>query len=331
MSASAGNPRAVRISVVIPCHNGAEFLTEALDSVAAQTRAPDEVVVVDDASTDGSAALARAWGATVVRLEAHRGEGAARNAGLRAAAHPFVAWLDADDRWRPRHLEVVGGLLASSPDAVAAFGGAVRFGGRAGAVPGYVPPGPPVRLLETAFSTWLQTTITCVLRRDPVLALGGFAEDEQASVDFDLWLRLAAEHSFVATDEVTAEWRAHAGQQSAHLGAQLAATYRFRRRFLDSRRATDPELVRRLEARLVQVWRRDVSRAALAGEREVARQVLAAAPLVPKLRLRDRIVWPVLTRTPPQLAAAVLRARPGALAGAQPVRRGARTDARTDE
>ena len=120
------------ISVVIPCRNGAEFLGEALDSVRAQTLAPLEVIVVDDRSSDASAEVARAHGATVLRTAEPGGTAVARNLGWRHARGELIAFLDADDRWRPRHLEVVSGLLASAPEAVLAWGSIEFFGLRAG-------------------------------------------------------------------------------------------------------------------------------------------------------------------------------------------------------
>ena len=76
----------MQLSVVIPCYNGARFLPETLASIAAQTLAPAEVVVVDDGSTDDSVAVATRWGARVVRTGGQEGPSAARNAGGRAAA-----------------------------------------------------------------------------------------------------------------------------------------------------------------------------------------------------------------------------------------------------
>jgi len=91
------------ISVVIPAYNAAAFLTAALESVRAQTRPPAEVIVVDNGSTDASAAIAQRAGARVLRL-GHPGLSAARNAGIRAASQPWIAFLDADDLWDPDKL-----------------------------------------------------------------------------------------------------------------------------------------------------------------------------------------------------------------------------------
>jgi glycosyltransferase involved in cell wall biosynthesis len=92
------------ISVVIPAFNEARFIGEALESVSRQTRPVAEVIVVDDGSSDATASIAEAGGATVHR-QANRGLSAARNAGVRAATQPWVAFLDADDLWEPTKIE----------------------------------------------------------------------------------------------------------------------------------------------------------------------------------------------------------------------------------
>jgi len=91
------------ISVVIPTYNAAAFLVEALESVRAQTRPAAEIIVVDNGSTDESATIAKDMGARVLLLD-RPNLSAARNAGIRAAAQPWVAFLDADDLWHPDKL-----------------------------------------------------------------------------------------------------------------------------------------------------------------------------------------------------------------------------------
>lgn len=247
-----------RISVVIPCYNGQDYLREALSSVQAQTRSAYEIIVVDDGSTDDSVKIARAHGARVV-AQNNLGEGAARNAGIRACSGELVASLDADDRWHPHHLATVAGLLDANPDAVGAFGAVQRFGSDTGLVRGCVPPGPPAVMMEEAFREWLHTTISSVVRRDALVDLGGFDEQERSAVDFDLWLRLAKAHKFVATYEVTAEWRMHPAQQSAHQWKQLAAVYRFRRRFIDALHAEDDPRGLHFERLFNRVWVKEVA------------------------------------------------------------------------
>ncbi|MEW9549050.1 glycosyltransferase family 2 protein [Nonomuraea sp. NPDC050783] len=98
-----------RVSLIVPCYNAARTLRLCLESVLAQTRVPDEIVVVDDASTDGSPAIADELGCRVVRLPSNRGVSAARNAGVASTAGEVVFFLDSDVALRP---DAVAGALA---------------------------------------------------------------------------------------------------------------------------------------------------------------------------------------------------------------------------
>ena len=103
------------IDVIVPTYNGANYLRESLGSVAAQTRVPSTVIVVDDGSTDDTVAVARSLGATVVS-QPNRGIAEARNAGIRASRAPYLALLDADDRWHPERLEAQWRVVEARPD-----------------------------------------------------------------------------------------------------------------------------------------------------------------------------------------------------------------------
>ncbi|HEY3188694.1 MAG TPA: glycosyltransferase family A protein, partial [Solirubrobacteraceae bacterium] len=87
------------MSIIVPCHNGARFLADALDSALAQTHPAIEVIVVDDGSTDDTPAiLARYAGRVRALRQQNRGPSAARNVALAVAPGDYVAFLDADDR-----------------------------------------------------------------------------------------------------------------------------------------------------------------------------------------------------------------------------------------
>jgi glycosyltransferase involved in cell wall biosynthesis len=111
------NPLAV--SAVIPTYNRAHLLPRSIGSALAALGPGDEVVVVDDGSTDGTVALVESYGAPVrlVRGE-HAGAGAARNLGFAAAKGPLVAFLDSDDEWFPDKIELQRGFLEARPEAV---------------------------------------------------------------------------------------------------------------------------------------------------------------------------------------------------------------------
>lgn len=117
----------MKVSVVIPLYNKARHIRRAVDSVLRQSFGDLELIVVDDGSTDGSAAALRGLTDRRLRLivQANAGECAARNRGIADAAAGRVAFLDADDEWRPDFLETVMGLHRRYPHA-GAFATAYR-------------------------------------------------------------------------------------------------------------------------------------------------------------------------------------------------------------
>ncbi|MDQ5845382.1 MAG: glycosyltransferase, partial [Acidobacteriota bacterium] len=111
----------MRVSVIIPLYNKAPYVRRALDSIAAQTFADFEVIVVDDGSTDDGAAIVESYVDARFRLirQANAGPGAARNAGLAQAQGKFIAFLDADDAWLRNYLQESVRLLESFGSEVA--------------------------------------------------------------------------------------------------------------------------------------------------------------------------------------------------------------------
>jgi glycosyltransferase involved in cell wall biosynthesis len=94
------------VSCIVPVYNGERYLNEALESIFAQSYRPSEVIVVDDGSTDSTAAVVACYGSQVRYLwEPNSGPATARNLGLSVALGEFVAFLDADDLWHPEKLE----------------------------------------------------------------------------------------------------------------------------------------------------------------------------------------------------------------------------------
>jgi len=103
----------ISVSVIIPCYNCVDTIERAVASVAAQTYLPDEVILVDDGSTDFTAEklfelknfYGKKW-INVIRLEHNYGQSFARNVGWDAASEKYLSFLDADDAWHPRKLEI---------------------------------------------------------------------------------------------------------------------------------------------------------------------------------------------------------------------------------
>ena len=261
------------ISVVIPCFNGARTLAETLETVGRQSRAPSEVLVVDDGSSDGSPAVARAAGAIVLATGGNRGPSAARNLGIEHATGDLIAFVDADDLWSIDHLAEVVGLLDRHPEAVLGFSRIEKFldqePGEPVRGPLWTSPavgeGVPMDLLPELLGTNPVPQSTVVARRRDLVAAGGYHEAMRYSEDYDLWCRLALSSPFVASSRVTCRYRVHATQATARGPSSIArAAWTARARLLtqvtpehDARAAPSVrERLRRIyEAELRDAWR----------------------------------------------------------------------------
>ena len=172
------------VAVVIPAKDRGSVLGRALASVAAQSVQPDEVIVVDDGSTDDTAEVARRYGARLLTHERALGSGAARNTGVRAATSRWIAFLDSDDEWFPRHLEYV---VAHADGHVLVCSSGVDSNGRgAGNVSRKPLPLTPRRCLVPANPV---VTSGVLADRQALLDSGLFGTFPRAQ-DVDMWVRL---------------------------------------------------------------------------------------------------------------------------------------------
>ena len=122
------------VSVIIPAYNSANTIIRALQSVAAQTLAPLEIIVVDDASTDTTHDLVTTFASSssipvrVVTQTINSGPSAARNAGWDRAIGDYIAFLDADDQWHPRKIELQYPIMQTQPEVtMSCHGPALRL------------------------------------------------------------------------------------------------------------------------------------------------------------------------------------------------------------
>jgi hypothetical protein len=159
-------------------------------SVFTQRRPPEEVIVVDDGSTDATAQALAVFGDRLRCLhQEHRGPSAARNLGVRMASGDVIAFIDSDDRWLPGHLSTLVDALARSPEAVlASTCPGLRFGAPLSSrEPTLVAPMP--RLMIGNFVGYPSCT---AVRREAIVAAEGFREEFEASEAYELWLRLGS-------------------------------------------------------------------------------------------------------------------------------------------
>lgn len=227
-----GTPRpTLPVTVVIPAYNRADMVGRAIRSVTAQRGfVPAEVLCVDDASTDGTAAAAEAAGATVLRHETNQGAATARNTALATASQPWIALLDSDDEWLPGHLETLwparaDHILVSGTALALDADGTVRLNGRL--VPW------PQLLLSPRPLLWTNTVSAsgALLRADVARAVGGFDTTLRFAEDLDLWIRMLARGTGVVLDTPVCVWHRHADQKSGSAVPSFAAHRAMLRRY----------------------------------------------------------------------------------------------------
>jgi glycosyltransferase involved in cell wall biosynthesis len=205
----------VSVSVVIPVYNGERYLREAVESVYAQTAPPTEVVIVNDGSTDGTAALLdslrREYPLTVVTQPNAR-EAAAKNAGVAAAQGELIAFLDHDDTWHPSKLERHLAHFAANPGLGMSFSAT-----QTEALGGWE--------MDAAFGRLLTGCVVgppsaVVVRRD---ALHEFVQIDPYGDDWLMWLELAAKGVWIEyLPERLVDYREHP-ESLSHASSHTAA------------------------------------------------------------------------------------------------------------
>lgn len=212
-----------RVAVVIATHRRPALLAEALASVAAQTFRDFETVVAEDGGTEETARIVAASGAPGVRYVpfAFCGRpGPVRNEALRRVSSPFVAFLDDDDLWLPRRLEVHVAALEAVPEAGLVFGPVQRFGDAAGTWPGDVPPRVDLARLLRGNCVPLSSVLA---RREALERAGLFPDRAELAQDYELWLRVARSHVLVGHPDPLVRYRVHAGGISRRKALEVEA------------------------------------------------------------------------------------------------------------
>lgn len=219
------------VTAAIPVHDGEAYLAEAIESILAQSRPCDQVVVVDNCSTDRSAEIARGYAGVEVIPEPRLGIGAARNAALRAARGDYLAFLDADDLWRPGKIALQLAALEADPELSLVFGHVQQFVspelGEKRAMALRVPDAPQPGLYIGAM----------LARRAACEAIGPWAEDVRVSdgLSFLLRVRELGLKQAMLPETVTMR-RVHGENHSIGNRGERAEFARLLKRSLDRRR-----------------------------------------------------------------------------------------------
>ncbi|HOM77360.1 MAG TPA: glycosyltransferase [Anaerohalosphaeraceae bacterium] len=195
----------IQISAVIPAYNAQKYIARAIESILRQSRPADEIIVVDDGSTDDTAAVVRSYGDKVRLIsQSNGGASAARNAGIRAAKGNWIAFLDADDEWLPEKLLLQTELLLKHPDLVWITGNYLQCLCDENRIAEYTPVPTCIQCLKGRdyYESYLFAVqlyewghIDCMLIQKKTLEeLGLFSTEMPIAEDIDLWLRIAYRH-----------------------------------------------------------------------------------------------------------------------------------------
>jgi len=211
------------ITALVTAYNAQDHIADTLRSILAQTCPPDEIVVVDDGSTDGSADVVRTFGDRVRMVwQPNAGHAPALNRGYRESRCDYVAQCDADDLWEPDKLERQLAALERHPEIDIHFTGVWIFGAVEG--PWGILDGPcaegglldPVEFARALYQVNSVCPSTTLVRRSLYERLGPYAE-ELPFVDYHYWFRsLRAGATFYYDPHVTVRYRRHDQQMTAN-------------------------------------------------------------------------------------------------------------------
>jgi glycosyltransferase involved in cell wall biosynthesis len=280
------------VTAIIPTYNHAAVLPRAIESVLEQSRPVDEIIVLDDGSTDNTSDVVKNYLPRIryVRQE-NRGLSAARNAAITLATSDWIAPLDADDYWLPRKIEKQLEVVSASPNVTLVYNSVyLEHPGGERLLMAATPIGqlwPSLRFRNCITGSGSSV----LMRRDEAIAAGLFDETLTACEDWDLWIRMAIAHQFGCVDEPLAVISESPGSMSKHPHRMLRNT----QRIMDRSLLLGLRGVRRL------LWRRRVWAAALysaalaarSGTEESAKQFL----------WQSLVQWPSPTFLPGRWAA----------------------------
>ena len=193
--------KALRISAVIPAYNAEKYIARSIDSVLNQTCPVDEIIVVDDGSTDNTADMVKHYGDKIRYIyQDNQGISGARNTGIKNTQGDYVAFLDSDDYWCPDKLERQMSLAEEHPE----YGLLASRCDKIQCAENIKKPNRPLSyqsrrgksgwVLNDLFQANFIRTSSVIIRRDCFDKVGLFDEKQKQAQDYDLWLRMAAEY-----------------------------------------------------------------------------------------------------------------------------------------
>jgi glycosyltransferase involved in cell wall biosynthesis len=197
------------VSIIIPTFNRSHFLPAAVES-AKQAAADFEIIVVDDGSSDETAEVCNALsGIRYIKLSSNQGLAAARNAGIRASAAEFIAFVDDDDLRLPGTIDLQIGMLRTTPEAALCYGRVLLADSRRRLPTGEIFPlrSPTGDIFWHLLEGFFLCDVTVVARRQALLECNLFDEKLRKSEDWDLWLRVTETRPVVFLNEPVGIYR----------------------------------------------------------------------------------------------------------------------------
>lgn len=211
------------VSVVIAAYNAEAFISDALDSIQAQTYRHFEVIVVDDGSSDRTAEIVRSYSHTDDRFrlvqQKNSGVAASRNLAIQQSSGKYIAPIDADDIWYPERLEKHVRCLEASDESVGLVYSWSMYLTESGSIRAYSPFGQlgPVEgnvLAILVFYNFLDNASTAMFRRSCIDAVGNYNTELKTCEDWDLYVRIAERYQFAIVPEYLIGYRQYSGSMS---------------------------------------------------------------------------------------------------------------------
>ena len=206
----------INISVVIPTYNRALLLERAIESVLAQSRPANEIIVVDDGSTDDTQQLIGTQYSQIHYIQqANKGVSSARNAGIITATCDWICLLDSDDSWRPEKLAKQSQALTDNPDYLICHtnetwyrnGNVLNQGKKHEKRGGYI--------FQHCLPLCAISPSSVIINKQLFDEIGLFDENLPACEDYDMWLRICAQYPILFLDEaLTNKYGGHEDQLS---------------------------------------------------------------------------------------------------------------------
>ncbi|MEH2349205.1 MAG: glycosyltransferase [Nostoc sp.] len=227
------------VSVIIPTYQRGDIVSQAINSVLAQTYRDYEIIVINDGSQDNTpqvlAEFSENHHITVIH-QANQGVSAARNAGICSARGKYIAFLDDDDLWEPQKLEKQISVLEANPHLGLIYSDSLFFSEQKGlSKKSYNTafPTPNLQVVFTLFRYNYIPILTVVVRRDCLEQVGLFDETVAPCEDYDLWLRLIQKFPIYFLNEPLARYRRSSNSLSKNTEKFLISYLRVKEKVID--------------------------------------------------------------------------------------------------